>query len=407
MAGWSKQRRQRRRGWAWSPLLGIILGIPLLLIVVALWKGVWHLDCSLVSLLETSDCRASELIIVSAASLGSVGVLILSWWVISELTGLRRLFEAPWLGIGDDVESASALESVLRAATFILILWLCIAMIAPFITAVAGRRIAMVTSDKPVDSKLPPRTEPPPTEPPASDPVLVQLKQANATLEGLRELLAQQRRQLNSLTAIEKTLADWDPKTGSSLDRSVELIRETTGQIDQSAQRILEQIAKQSGKSAGRPSVRVSIFNSSYDDIPEQCPDLTPPLASPAGPDNQAPPSEDNNHRRFRTIAVRPIFFDRGSPKLSDWAQQELSWFVNEANVPGGQLAIFGSTDPQGTVTENAELAKNRAHAIAQYIQDMKTPLKIVSLKSASEGGTPKSEPYKRVTTIRLLQPCQ
>lgn len=403
MAGWSKQRRQRRRDWAWSPLLGIILGIPLLVIVVALWKDVWHLDCRLFSLSGKPTCEPTELITVAAASLGSVGVFILVWWVISELTGLRRLFEAPWLGIGEDVENASAVESVLRAAMFILALWLCIAMIFPFIMALRDRTNAVVTPNKPIEPTLLPGDEPPPTP---SDPILVQLKHANATLQDIKELLAQQSRHLDSLTAINKKLADWDPKAGSSLDRNVELIRETTGQIDQNAQRILERIGKQSGKAAGRPNIRVSIFNDSYDNVPEQCPDLTPSLASPAGPDNQAPPLDGGDHRRFRTVAVQPIFFDRGSPALSDWAKQELSWFVDEANVAGGRFVVFGSTDPQGTLAQNAQLAEERARAIAKYIQDEKDPRKVISIKWATEGGAPKSEPYKRVTTIRMLQPC-
>ena len=67
------------------------------------------------------------------AVIGAVGMTILLWWMLSELTGLRRTFESPWVGVGDDVENAGDRECVLRAAVFVFVLWLCIAMIFPYV----------------------------------------------------------------------------------------------------------------------------------------------------------------------------------------------------------------------------------------------------------------------------------
>lgn len=115
---------------------------------------------------------------------------------------------------------------------------------------------------------------------------------------------------------------------------------------------------------------------------------------------------------RYRTVAVRPVFFDRGSRSLSDWARQDMAWFLGETQIPDGKLAIYGSTDPQGTATLNGVLARQRVEAIRSYVlEDAKlrgvAPLEIISVRPASDAGAPKSEPYKRVASIRLLQPCR
>ena len=115
---------------------------------------------------------------------------------------------------------------------------------------------------------------------------------------------------------------------------------------------------------------------------------------------------------RYRTVAARPVFFDRGSCSLSDWARQDLTWFLGETQIHDGKLAIYGSTDPQGTATLNGGLARQRVEAIRSYVlEDAKlrgvAPLEIISVRSSSDAGAPKSEPYKRVASIRLLQPCR
>ena len=104
---------------------------------------------------------------------------------------------------------------------------------------------------------------------------------------------------------------------------------------------------------------------------------------------------------RYRTVAVRPVFFDRGSRSLSDWARQDLAWFLGETQIPDGKLAIYGSTDPQGTATLNGVLARQRVEAIRSYVlEDAQlrevAPLEIISVRPSSDAGAPKSEPQAR-----------
>jgi outer membrane protein OmpA-like peptidoglycan-associated protein len=410
MAGWSKRRTQRRRGWTWSPLLSIILGVPLVLIVWARRAEVWHDSCLPLNQSETANCKLQELIIVAAAALGAVGMIILLWWVLSELTGLRRIFEAPWVGVGDDVENAGAMESMLRAAVFIFVLWLCIAMFLPFTMAIPGLWTAAVSSKAAPpathsESRPNPQTNPSTTS--SADPVLIeQLTRTNSTLQSVKELLIQHGQHLSALSVIQKKLASWDPGQGPTPDEGMSTILKETGQIDRNVQTIVEQISEQSRRLIVLDKIYLALLEKSRPEPTGDCFDYTVVAASVRKPET-ASPSSPGNGERYRTVAVRAVFFDRGSPALSDWAKQDLSWFLREVNVPEGKLAIFGSTDPQGTAAQNAQLAESRARAIEQFVQEEKTQHQIISVKWASEGGAPKSEPYKRVATIRLLQPCQ
>jgi outer membrane protein OmpA-like peptidoglycan-associated protein len=401
MAGWSRRRTQRRRGWAWSPLLGISLGVPFALIVLSRLTGVWHDTCPLSDQSETANCKWFELVVVAAAVLGAVGIIILLWWVLSELTGLRRIFEAPWVGVGDDVENAGAMESVLRAAVFIFVLWLCIAMIFPFVMSLPWLQTAAVS----VAPHPGPEPNPRPSVSSAYPVLIEQLTRTNSTLQSVKELLIQHGEHLSALSVIQKKLAGWDPGQRPMPDEGINTILKETAQIDRNVQTIVDQISEQSRRLMVLDKIYLALLERSRPEAPGDC--LDDAVVTAVKKPETASPSSSGDDDHYRTLAVRPVFFDRGSPALSDWAKQDLSWFLREANGRDGKLAIFGSTDPQGTAAENAQLAESRAHAIEQFVQEEKSPHQIISVKWATEGGAPKSEPYKRVATIRLLQPCQ
>lgn len=431
MAGWPRRRTQRRRNWAWYSVLGVALGVPFFLIAVALLKKVWHGSCLPLGLSETANCKSSELIIVVAAVLGAVGMVILLWWVLNEFTGLRRIFEVPWVGVGSDVENAGAMESMLRAAVFIFVLWLCIALIFPYGMSLLGLPppAALIpappASPQEQSAKAPgppqeqsaqtpaPAQEPsvkPPTNPdtgtsPADSVLIDQLKLANSTLGSVKELLSQHGERLS---AIQKKLDGWNPGQGPAPDGGIStILKEAAAKIDQNVKTIAEQTSEQSRRLMVLDTIYLALLENPRPRRNGECFEYVADAPSVTKPETAAPSSPGNVNRYRTAAAVRHVFFDRGSSTLSDWAKQDISWFLRETNARDGKLAIFGSTDPQGTEAQNALLAKNRALAIQQFIQDEKTPHQIISVKSATEDGTPKSEPYKRVATIRLLEPCQ
>ena len=76
------------------------------------------------------------------------------------------------------------------------------------------------------------------------------------------------------------------------------------------------------------------------------------------------------------------------------------------------RFQLLGALFPEGFEHLRRVLARQRVEAIRSYVlEDAKLrgvpPLEIISVRPSSDAGTPKSEPYKRVASIRLLQPCR
>jgi outer membrane protein OmpA-like peptidoglycan-associated protein len=493
MADWSK-RKTRRLNSPWYAVLSVFVGVPFFLVALALLNKVWGGRCLPLGLSETANCKSSELIIVFAAVVGAVGMVIMVWWVFSDLTALRRIFEVPWAGVGDDVENAGVMESMLRAAMFIFVLWLCLAMLFPYSVSMIGLPTASIdgkdAEKRPNTSGGAPSTDPalvdqlkltnstlqsvkellvqhgkylnaislnqkllanPGTGTPSADPAIIkqmelvnstlggvkellvehgehlsalrvglkpptpstdpavieQLKLARSTLQSVEKLFTQHDQHLSALSTIQNKLDGWKPGQSPVPEGGMSKILEETARIDKNVEAINGQISEQSRRLAVLDRIYLVLLEKlrpqpvgeCFDYVVTEAPGIQPATASPSSPQDVG---------RYRTTtAVRPVFFDRGSPDLSDWAKQDIEWFLRETNAPDSKLAIFGSTDPQGTEKQNAGLAKNRALAIQRFVVSQKTPHRIISVKSATEEGTPQSEPYKRVATIRLLEPCQ
>jgi outer membrane protein OmpA-like peptidoglycan-associated protein len=449
-----------------------------------------------------------------AAAAGAVAFGMFLWWWQTKLSGLRGMFEIPWFGVGDDVESASLLESALRAAMFIVTVWLILAAVAAPFLLVLGEDIfehPLVTPTKvdgPEHTNVPPST----SDGTAVRSILAELKTVNSNLvvlkgaleaqqqrlaafgrtesadaaisdslkrqeqkldtlneslgkqapnlarlgqiEGhlaaIRDTLAKQDGRLASLETIRDKLREWDPGRGPEASTVASLLEETrraNSGLDQLRLRLADigrqlnllnlieqRLARWDPDKASPDATVASIFeqarmtNAKLGDVlqrldkihgvladgrkgrtsTEDCVDY----AASLDPQNSAASASSGSTTRFRTIDIRQVFFDRGSSVLSDWAKQDLSWFLDEARIPDGKLAIYGSTDPQGSGALNARLARERVKAIHDYVLDDarrrgEPPQEVISVRSGGGSGAPKSEPYKRVTYIRLLQPCQ
>ena len=80
---------------------------------------------------KESGLPCQDLGLLWSAIVFGAGLLIalLLWFEASELHGLRSVFEAPWSGLGQDVETAGVVEAVLRFAFVVVVLLLCLGLI--------------------------------------------------------------------------------------------------------------------------------------------------------------------------------------------------------------------------------------------------------------------------------------
>jgi hypothetical protein len=231
------------------------------------------------------------------------------------------------------------------------------------------------------------------------------LGQIEPGMAGIKDALAKQTQRLGALDQIQDKLRVWDPNKELSSDSAITSLVDRTRQTNATLEAVLAQLVILE-KIYQVPVDRGGRTHSSgcFDYVTAVGPDSRAGAVSVSAPVGVP--------ERYRTVAVSPVFFDRGSRSLSDWARQDLAWFLGETQIPDGKLAIYGSTDPQGTATLNGVLARQRVEAIRSYVlEDAKlrgvAPLEIISVRPSSDAGAPKSEPYKRVASIRLLQPCR
>jgi outer membrane protein OmpA-like peptidoglycan-associated protein len=412
-----RNRQQRRRFLSSLLLFAIVLAAPL---AIGWWiklRNGWH--CS-----SLDSCDYSTASVVILASLGAIGLSTLIWWWVSELTGLTQIFEVPWFGIGDDVDSVGMVECIVRAAVFAMILWICIGSLA----ILAFQLPIKDTSRHPTDKNAGSTGQ---TLPLSGQPIVSQL---TAILQKLNALEAEKTRPSNTAAAAP-TLG----QTQELVTRLQAIIEQLEAQqreliaSNKSSDEYLEKYSKlieTSSKSADDILTQLKALNIRLDkatpsiekstrephqligepqSITESCFTLEPASTKQTYLEsrNMTLPMPQGTYasRQYRTIASRPVFFDRGSPVLSDWAEQDIAWFLNRSSLETS-IAIYGSTDPQGSDKLNQQLAQDRMQAIGTFIQSV-SHSKIIHRAWHHGSGAPKSEPYKRVSFIRLLEPCQ
>ena len=117
-------------------------------------------------------------------------------------------FEIPWFGVGEDVESASMLESVLRAAIFVVAVWLIIAAVAAPFAMVHFSDIWIHATKKETPDYPPPNTALPLTAGVSAETsILAELKGVNSNLVAMQGLLAKQEQWLAALNQAKPDLA--------------------------------------------------------------------------------------------------------------------------------------------------------------------------------------------------------
>jgi hypothetical protein len=83
-------------------------------------------------------CLLLESELATGVAIGTFGLVMILWWLASELQGLRQICESRWSGLDDcDVDNIGALKSVAHAAVFIAV---ALASIGILFLSVAGAR---------------------------------------------------------------------------------------------------------------------------------------------------------------------------------------------------------------------------------------------------------------------------
>ena len=88
---------------------------------------------------------------VSAA--GAFVVIVLLWWLLTELIGLRRIFEVPWFGVGDDVENVGVVESIVRAGLFVVFVWIALGLSGLAFIGMSGTKFDKTGGNNSPDAK--------------------------------------------------------------------------------------------------------------------------------------------------------------------------------------------------------------------------------------------------------------
>ena len=201
---------------AWGLLVLVIVGVPVTAFLLFRLKLETYCPPSE----KWAGCGYTRLILLVLAALGTAALLILLWWGISKLAGLRGIFEIPWFGVGEDVESASMLESVLRAAIFVVAVWLIIAAVAAPFAMVHFSDIWIHATKKETPAVPSPNTALPLTPGVSADAsILAELKGVNSNLVAMQGLQEQWLAALNqakpNLAGIEGLLTQQEQSLGA------------------------------------------------------------------------------------------------------------------------------------------------------------------------------------------------
>lgn len=396
-------------------------------------QGWWLQACNKQPhLLSHNGCELAGIIIVAAGIIGTFGLILLIWWRRSQLHGLKSLFELPWSGLDDvDVESAGAVESLVRAAVFVLIVWLCAAAILFAVNSAydAGNIHFMIKK----------RDAPKPC---TANEHTCRSSETNAkTIDGLSTSMRELVRAIEAQTRIQRSLIEGSAKitsimaeTNAGLERGLnkqqsaleaqtrmqqhlledgstkitKLLEQTNSTLEtglskqQSATedglaKVAKPLAQIATTIASTPKVS-DAFLDALDRIRQSIDRAlqrpVSPIPVPTTRDNSCffPTFKTNSDRtlqslraradvarlhhalpdgaRYRAIANHLVFFDTDRTDLSDGAKASLAHFLGPGLLGNLALSVRALADRQGRPPYNEQLSQKRAIAVAKYMMD-------------------------------------
>jgi hypothetical protein len=116
----ARKARRRATGFAWAPVIAIV-GVGVVAagsVLLRFWTG----HCNGLNLIKL-ECDLLGLGLVVAIDVSLFALLVLGWWLVTGLDGLKRIFEVSWPGLdGGDVDTVGPVDSVVRAAAWIVVI---------------------------------------------------------------------------------------------------------------------------------------------------------------------------------------------------------------------------------------------------------------------------------------------
>src|SRR5262245_66508825 len=93
------RKARRRAAWfAWAPVVFIILVVVSSAVIHL--SGQWTSHCD-ARWLRKLDCDLVGTTLVVAIGASLFALIVIGWWRLTDLDGLRRIFEVPWPGLDD------------------------------------------------------------------------------------------------------------------------------------------------------------------------------------------------------------------------------------------------------------------------------------------------------------------
>lgn len=406
------------------------------------------------------SCAKLRIASFLVSAIGAFVVVLLVWWLLNELIGLRRIFEVPWFGVGEDVENVGVIESIVRAGVFVVVVWVALGLC---VLAYVGMSGGTVDGKKPTSEPSPrPSVE------------LVPIDKLTAEVKGIRDQLAGRTPSVGSdsgtapqLQRIGDGLRDIQAVL-TSQDRKLDMLRQIDGRLTRWGQEhhdvaILDE-AKRLNGAVGEVRTLLDAQGrklAALDDIERLLRDLdtkqAPGIAGevsktigavtelqrhareqtdvlvrierlmnqrPEGAPPPDPPTRPNETSCFEpagaaahkvSIAAAPrrydrtllVFFDKSGTQFTPGAGEGLRELAEELRrIDQPAVSIFGSADAQGDPGLSAQYAEQRAQVVKQFLE-RNVPQLRVQTTSARSSDEPPSEPYNRIARVEAHGICR
>jgi outer membrane protein OmpA-like peptidoglycan-associated protein len=401
--------------------------------------------------------------VVSAA--GAFVVIVLVWWLLTELIGLRRIFEVPWFGVGDDVENVGVGESIVRAGLFVVVVWTAIGLSALAYMGMSGGTFEM-REEKPPDATSPRSSA-------ELAPMIAAADKLSGEVKGIRDQLASRPQPASTDLGIAPQLQ----RLGEGLrdiqgiltsqDRKLDALRQidgrsTRGEQERNDAAIFDEAKRLSGtvgevrtllEVQGRrlavlddidrllrdldikqvPAITGEIGNMTgavaevqrrvraqtdvierLEPLLKQRPPDPPPVDPPPRPNETSclDRVDDATRKISATAAPRRygrtllVFFDKSGSQLTPGAGESLRELADELKrVEQPAVFIYGSADAQGDPSRSAQYAEQRAQVVKQFLE-RNVPQLSVQTTSARSTDEPSSEPYNRIARVEARGIC-
>jgi len=116
----ARKMRRRATRFAWAPVVAIVVVAVVFAAIVLARLSTRH--CEGFHFVKL-DCDLMGIGLVVAIDASLFALLVLGWWLLTGLDGLKRIFEISWPGLdGGDVDTIGDVDSVLRAAAWIVVI---------------------------------------------------------------------------------------------------------------------------------------------------------------------------------------------------------------------------------------------------------------------------------------------